>query len=174
MRILLSDPFIKTPLWAMLLVAVIAACQPDRKPSSPSAPSAVTTAPAFEPEANLAILTTEGDTLIQVRIELAEDEFEQERGLMYRHFLPPDAGMLFIFPEERYRSFWMKNTHISLDIIYLDRNFVIQSIHPNTVPFSESSVPSDLPAQYVLEVNAGFADMHGVTPGMRVSYKRIN
>lgn len=157
----------------MLVAVAITACQSDRQPSNQPVTSPAISESGFQPEADLAILAPTGDTIATVRVELAEDEFEQERGLMYRHFLPPDAGMLFIFPEERYRSFWMKNTHISLDIIYLDANLVIQSIHPNTVPFSEASVPSDMPAKYVLEVNAGFLEMHGVKPGMKISYEQI-
>jgi len=87
---------------------------------------------------------------------------------MWRSRLDSDAGMLFVFPEMRMLAFWMKNTPLPLDIIYIDAEGRVVSVAESTTPYSEKSLPSAGPAQYVLEVNAGFAKEHGIGPGTRV------
>jgi uncharacterized membrane protein (UPF0127 family) len=105
---------------------------------------------------------------VRVSVELATTPQEQARGLMWRERLEPDHGMLFVFEEEEPMSFWMKNTPLPLDIIYMDRNGVVVSIARDTTPFSTASIPSHVPAKYVLEVAAGFSYRHGVEVGTRV------
>jgi len=78
--------------------------------------------------------------------------------------------MLFIFEWPAAQAFWMKNTIISLDIIYLDENKKIVSISKNAVPYSEDSLPSAGKAQYVVEVVAGFTDKYGIQPGDRITF----
>ncbi len=107
----------------------------------------------------------------KIDVEIAENELERTKGLMYRTSLPESAGMLFIFDDAREHSFWMKNTSISLDIIYADRDKKIISIHKNTRPFSEGSIPSNGNAQYVVEVNAGFTDHYGIRAGDRIDFQ---
>ena len=133
---------------ALLTAAVIAAC------SSPSGPQAV-------------IQKQDGGELV-VRVEVADDREEQMRGLMYRTDLAADAGMLFLFDQEQPRSFWMKNTPLPLDIIYIAKDGRIVSIAEHTTPFSTAAIPSGAPAQNVLEVNAGYAQRNGVRVGDRV------
>ena len=94
------------------------------------------------------------------------------QGLMYRQNLPENAGMLFIFTNEEPRSFWMKNTYISLDIIYINSKKEIVSIQKYTQPRSTYSIPSEKPAMYVLEVNAGFTDKYGIHPGDKIDFSR--
>ena len=103
-----------------------------------------------------------------VRIEVADDREEQMRGLMYRTELAADAGMLFLFDQEQPRAFWMKNTPLPLDIIYIAKDGRIVSIAEHTTPFSTATIPSGAPAQNVLEVNAGYAKRNGVRVGDRV------
>ena len=98
-------------------------------------------------------------------VELANDPMKRQRGLMYRQVMADDAGMLFLFSDERQRSFWMKNTYIPLDIIYISRNGEIVSIAKHTKPHDETPVPSYLPATYVLEVNAGITDRLDIQEG---------
>lgn len=100
-----------------------------------------------------------------VTVELALTPEEQTRGLMFRTELDEDAGMLFVFDRDKERSFWMSNTPIPLDIIYIRSDATIVSIAANTVPYSERSIPSRGPARYVLEVPGGWAKRHGVKPG---------
>ena len=80
-----------------------------------------------------------------------------------------DEGMLFIFAQETERSFWMSNTPLSLDILYIQGDGTIRTIAANTTPYSEKSIPSRGPVLYVLEVLGGWAERHGVKSGDRVT-----
>ena len=93
-------------------------------------------------------------------VELADTADKRNLGLMFRDNMPDDHGMLFIFPNETRRSFWMKNTRIPLDIFYFDSNLALVSVAENTPPCRTEkcpNYPSDGPAKYVLELNAGKA-----------------
>lgn len=105
-------------------------------------------------------------------IEFAESEFETQTGLMYRTSLKSTEGMLFIFPTEEPRYFYMKNTEIALDIIYIGADQKIVSILKNAKPLDETSLPSQLPAKYVLEVNAGLSDQWNIQVGDSISYRK--
>jgi len=101
-------------------------------------------------------------------VELAETQEKQALGLMFRDNLPDDHGMLFLFPGEAMRSFWMKNTRIPLDIFYFDGDRKLLSVSENTPPCRTQRCPrypSAGPARYVLELNAGKAAELGVQPG---------
>lgn len=97
-------------------------------------------------------------------IEIADDPDEQEHGLMERTSMPADHGMIFVFPSSRHRRFWMKNTRIPLDIIFIDETGRIVSIK-SMKPMDETEVPSDHPAMYAIELNQGAALRIGVNPG---------
>ncbi len=104
-------------------------------------------------------------------VEIADTREKQGLGLMFRDKMPADQGMLFIFPNEAPRSFWMKNTRIPLDIMYFDKDLKMVSISADTQPCRVSrcpSYPSITPAMYVLELNAGTAAELGVGPGERL------
>ena len=101
-------------------------------------------------------------------VELAETQEKQALGLMFRDSLPQDHGMLFIFPGEARRSFWMKNTRIPLDILYFNSKLELISMAQDARPCRTRSCPgypSEGPAQYVLELNSGKAAELGVQPG---------
>lgn len=117
-----------------------------------------------------AAFVTESDTIVAFDIEIADNQYETSRGLMDRRSMPADQAMLFIFPAERMQSFWMRNTYISLDIIYLDKDLKVVSIQKYAQPFNETSLPSEGPAQYVLEVNAGICDQYNIDKGSQLSY----
>ncbi|MDA0712452.1 MAG: DUF192 domain-containing protein [bacterium] len=95
-------------------------------------------------------------------LELAKTFSEKARGLMYRFHLDPEKGMLFIFDEEQAQTFWMKDTHISLDLIFLDAQKKIVDIIANAKPNSVDLLTSKRPAQYVLEINGGLAQKYGI------------
>lgn len=140
------------------------------KKSKPKYSKPVVTAaagPSFRKDGNLKIYRKQNEPIL-LDIEIAENEADRMQGLMYRHHLPENAGMFFIFEQEEIRSFWMKNTFISLDIIYINVDMEIVSIQKYTQPKSVYSLPSEKPARYVLEVNAGFTDKHGISPGDRI------
>ena len=95
---------------------------------------------------------------------------QQMRGLMFRRALPEGQGMLFDFGQEQPTSFWMKNTYVSLDMIFIRGDGRILRIAENTVPLSEALVPSGGPVRAVLEVVAGTAKKFGIAPGDRVAH----
>ena len=102
------------------------------------------------------------------KVEIADTQEKQALGLMFRDSMPADQGMIFIFPNEAPRSFWMKNCRISLDIMYFDKDLKLVSISADTPPCRVSncpSYPSKKPAMYVLELNAGLAKELDVAPG---------
>src|SRR5690606_4004204 len=112
--------------------------------------------------------TEDGDRAVDV--EVARSAYERSKGLMDRTSLPHNQGMLFIFEEMGQRSFWMRNTRIALDIIFVDDKYKIVSIHQNAVPMSEESLLSKGPAQYVIEVNAGYTDLYKIKPGDSLTF----
>ncbi len=102
-------------------------------------------------------------------VELATDDAERERGLMFRKELPEGHGMLFDFHEDQPVAFWMHNTYISLDMIFIRGDGRILSIAENTEPLSDRNIPSDGPVRAVLEVVAGTVHKLGIAPGDRVT-----
>lgn len=110
---------------------------------------------------------------LRVSVEIADTPQKRSFGLMYRRDLPESHGMLFLFPREEPLSFWMKNTPLPLDIVFINTAHTIVSIAQNTTPFSEKPLPSGSPAQFVLEVNGGFCQRQGVTAGDRVDLPAI-
>ncbi|MDF1734532.1 MAG: DUF192 domain-containing protein [Minwuia sp.] len=103
-------------------------------------------------------------------VELADNPATRSRGLMFRESMPLDHGMLFDFERERQQSFWMKNTPLSLDIIFIDRQGIIVHIHHRAVPYDETPIPSRKPASAVLEINGGVARLTGIAVGDRVRH----
>jgi uncharacterized protein len=126
--------------------------------------------PTFRKDGSLSMHLAQNPSPINLDIEIADDEAERMRGLMDRMSMPESAGMLFIFENDEPRSFWMKNTYISLDIIFINSNKEIVSIQKYTQPQTTSAIPSERPAMYVLEVNAGFTDKYGINPGDRIEF----
>jgi uncharacterized protein len=103
--------------------------------------------------------------------ELAITPTEQATGLMFRKSLSDDAGMIFLFPEGQIASFWMKNTLIPLDMVFIRRDGSIESIAENTVPYSETPVSSKGVVTAVLELRGGLTRDLGIKPGDKVSWK---
>lgn len=123
----------------------------------------------FKKEGELTIFKSDSTT-VHLDIEIADTDYDTQTGLMYRNSMADSQAMLFIFEDEQPRSFYMKNTHIPLDIIFIDANKTIVNIQKKAKPFDETSLPSNRPAQYVLEVNAGLADKWHLEIGNRINY----
>jgi uncharacterized membrane protein (UPF0127 family) len=117
----------------------------------------------------LEIVTKGGVRVFEV--EMAETPEEQEQGLMYRRELPDGKGMLFDMGEEKPAIFWMKNTYVSLDMIFIRADGTIASIAENTTPLSEARIYSNAPVRGVLEVVAGTAKRYGIVPGDKVAHR---
>ena len=118
---------------------------------------------------DLEVVTAKGQTH-RFEVEIADTDQERALGLMNRESLPRDRGMLFQFEEMGERAFWMRNTYIPLDIIYIAADGKIVSIARNTTPFSEAPIPSNGPANGVLEINGGQAAELGIEPGDTVKH----
>lgn len=101
-------------------------------------------------------------------VELAVTEFEQAKGLMFRRSLKKGHGMLFIHKDEDIRHYWMKNTYIPLDMIFIDSHSTVVDIYKNAKPLDETTISSKVKARYVLEINSGEADACGIKKGTTV------
>jgi len=131
-----------------------------------------TTEVTFNKEGELRILQQESDSLlITLDIEIADTDYERETGLMYRTSMQPTEGMLFVFDDVSMRSFYMKNTALPLDLIYLDDQMRIASFQKNAQPMNENSLSSKVPVKYVLEVNAGLSDKWSLAVGDSITYR---
>ncbi len=128
--------------------------------------------PPFNKEGELFFISSENiDTIKAIDIEVASDDYKRTQGLMYRRSMADSLGMLFIFEKEEPQSFWMRNTYISLDIIYVNKQYEIVTIQKYTQPFSEFGIPSYKPAMYVVETIAGFCDKYKIKEGDKVYYR---
>jgi hypothetical protein len=119
-------------------------------------------------KSSLVIVT--GGREIKFDVELALNDAERSRGLMYREKLGPYDGMLFDFHQEAPVSFWMKNTLIPLDMLFIAGDGTIRHIHSNATPLSTDSIPSQFPVRGVLEINGGSARLLGIKPGDKVRH----
>lgn len=116
------------------------------------------------------VRTTELDVGgVTVTAEIADTPALRERGLMERDSLPENHGMLFVYPEERELSFWMRNTPLALDIAFIDRAGTIVNIE-TMQPNDDENTVSNRPAMYALEMEAGWFEANGVEPGARVGF----
>ncbi len=124
----------------------------------------------FKKEGELTIYKSIDSTEVKLDIEIADTDFDIQTGLMYRNSMDTNQGMLFVFDDVKERFFYMKNTKIPLDIIYINDNKKIVSFQKNAKPFDESSLPSNFPAKYVLEINAGLVDTWPLSVGDSINY----
>ncbi|HWQ82500.1 MAG TPA: DUF192 domain-containing protein [Ignavibacteria bacterium] len=133
------------------------------------------TEPQFKKQGELEFISgKDKKTLKKIDIEIADNDAKREQGLMYRKTMDESNGMLFVFAVSELHSFWMKNTVISLDIIFVNESKEIVKIHRNTTPFSEKSLPSEKKSMYVVETVAGFCDKYGVKDGDKIDFKITN
>ncbi|MEO1044090.1 MAG: DUF192 domain-containing protein [Pseudomonadota bacterium] len=164
--------FITLTLGAIILLTACTAAtdarQNDRQPGSATEAAEPARAPSGLELVPLTI-SSQGKTH-EFTVEVARTRRQQARGLMFRTELAPDAGMIFPFDRVRPASFWMKDTPISLDIIFIRADGTIESIAANTTPYSLESVPSGEPVAGVLELIAGRAAELGVGPGDKVEW----
>jgi uncharacterized protein len=126
----------------------------------------------FTKDGELIFSDSLGNEKIKIDIEIADTEYKRQLGLMNRKSMEENEGMLFIFNEERLQSFWMLNTLISLDIMFVNKEKKIVTIHKNTTPLSQQSYPSSEPSIYVVEVVGGFSDKNNILPGDKITWMR--
>ena len=148
----------------LLAVAILAACGVNNTPATTSTQAPVATGPRI----------VFPDKFV-VQVEIAADDSTRAQGLMFRDQLPPDRGMIFLFAQSGDYPFWMKNTLISLDMIWIDDQKRITHIAANVPPCKADPCPSvpagGTPAKYVLEVAAGVAARHGLANGQTLRFE---
>ena len=152
-------------LFALLLV--FGACtdsdRTDAEPEEATIP--------FRIDGTLEIIRS-GAPLLAIDIEIADNDSSRERGMMQRTGFPARTGMLFVFDEATMQQFWMGNTPLALDLVFIDADSAIVNFAKYAVPFSNAPLTSDGPAQFVLEMPAGWVDLNGVVEGDRVRWRR--
>jgi uncharacterized membrane protein (UPF0127 family) len=116
------------------------------------------------------LVVAAGGRDLKFEVELALDDAHRSHGLMFRKKLGPYEGMLFDFFQEMPVSFWMKNTLIPLDMLFIAADGTIKHIHANAVPMTTDAIPSQYPVRAVLEINGGSAALLGIKPGDKVKH----
>lgn len=137
----------------------------------PSADAAAAVAEADAAVMPQVILMPEGAGEARVTVSLARSSEEQRRGLMYVQHLPADAGMIFIFRTESVQSFWMKNTLIPLDMVFIRADLTVAGVVENAEPLTLDPRGVDTPSRFVLEVNGGYGRAHGIKAGTKVRFE---
>jgi uncharacterized protein len=152
------------------LLLMIPACSPQ---AAEQAPAGANRQASVHPESGLQVvpltITSQGRTHT-FRVEVARTPQEQAKGLMFRTEMGPDEGMIFPYDPPRVLSFWMKNTVLSLDLVFIGPDHRVINVAANAVPYSEASILSDAPAIATLELNGGRARELNIVPGAKVEW----
>lgn len=157
---------VKTLVLLILFCLALVSCQTETKKEIKS------TEISFKKEGELSIFKGDSLKIGGIDIEIADNPYEHQTGLMYRTAMENTQGMLFIYEDEQPRSFFMKNTTISLDLLFINNDKIIISSIENAAPMSEESLLSKGPAQYVLELNAGMIDLWNLQDGDRIQFTK--
>ncbi|WP_236605583.1 DUF192 domain-containing protein [Sandaracinus amylolyticus] len=166
-------------------LAMIAACSggeasreasadaPRPAPPTPGSGGGEPVRPAPPPARPRVILEREGADPVVVEVEVARTPAQTSRGLMYRRELAADRGMLFLFARERQQSFWMRDTFIPLDMIFITSEMRVLGIVESAEPQTDDPREVEGLSQFVLEVNGGFARAHGIGAGAQVRFEEV-
>ena len=144
----------------LLLGCILTGCNKEE-------PAPVTGSNEFRKDGTLDFLREDGSVIVTIDIEVVADQQSQARGLMGRTSLPARGGMLFTYDEPADQSFWMKNTPLPLDIIFISSDSTVVNIVKRTKPLSTDRIESTAPAQWVLEVRGGFTDRLNIDSSTR-------
>jgi uncharacterized protein len=179
------DKFLKSALLYSLLGFMLGtmACKSDQpkriadqpppitKPATEIPPASIPE-PMFVQEGVLEFHQANGSkALLRLDIEIAHEGNERAQGLMWRKKMDEKQAMLFVFEQEEMQSFWMRNTYIMLDLIFVNENFEVVTVLKNVPVLNDTPRPSDKPAKYVIEVNAGVADKYKIEPGTKAAWQ---
>jgi uncharacterized membrane protein (UPF0127 family) len=167
-RFAITNPKVYIPVIIVIaLAAVFIIINPGKKENTE-------TEYMFRKDGELTFTDSLGNQKAKLNIQIANTTYDRELGLMFRKHMEPDNGMLFIFPVEEPQSFWMENTFIPLDMIFVNHNKKIVTIHRDTKILSEQSYPSTAPAIYVIEVNAGYCLKHNIEEGDKIEFMELS
>lgn len=151
---------------SILIISLLTSCQNKDSGEQPEQSKGQ----ELELTEEVSFLNQNNEEISSIKVAIADDQQERNQGLMDVNNLPADAGMLFIFPEEEELSFYMANTPLPLDIMFVNADSVIIRIHHNTTPFNSKQLLSDGPAKYVVETNAGYAVSNDIQEGMKIRF----
>jgi len=151
------------PLAIVVILAPLPACKNNGQP----APSAAA------PLSRAAVAVDTGERKLSFRVELALTPADQNRGLMFRQSLAADEGMLFVFDRQSVHTFWMKNTLIPLDMLFIDKDRRIVGVVENAEPQTETGRSVGKPSQYVLEIGGGLSGKLGIRAGQLVDFQGV-
>ncbi|HTM22724.1 MAG TPA: DUF192 domain-containing protein [Kofleriaceae bacterium] len=167
----------RTAVILVMMLGCSRSSEPTKKVSPPPPdssappPSKGNPPPAQKPTASVTLDSAKGPQ--KVWVEVVQRQNEVRRGLMFREHLPEDQGMLFLMGEEKVQTFYMRNTLIPLDMIFITRDKTVAGIVENAVPLDETSRDCGKVSLYVLEVNGGWSKAHGVAAGAKVSFDAV-
>jgi len=157
----------------LFLLALVACSSGSNKhddaPAMPSTPTEAPKPAANQPKVYLA--TPRGE--VAVTVEVVSTGPKIEKGLMYREHLPPDDGMLFLMGQDKQWTFWMHNTLIPLDMIFIAKDMTVAGVVQNAEPKTDTLRKVDAPSLYVLEVNGGYTASKGVIAGAKVRFENV-
>ena len=161
---------------SIMVLLCASACSAATTPTAGAQPEKTATKSAIPARLNLArgvVVVQTATAPLRFRVELALTGPERERGLMYREVLADDEGMLFLFEKQEPRSFWMKNTYLPLDMVFIDEDLVVQGIVENAEPLTTSSRHIEKPTRHVLELNGGAARRLSIGVGNTVALEGV-
>lgn len=157
---------IYTLVLAMLVILSLFGCKkPDQDQPSPEMPS-------FTKEGTLNVIGADGKTKVTLEIEIAETQDELRQGLKNRETLADNQGMLFIMDGQTKHPFWMQDTYLALDMIFVEQDKSIFEVVENTTPFSEEMIEPKMINTYTLEIRAGLAKKYNIIAGDRIEWKK--
>ncbi len=169
----------RTPALVLLLLSVLVGCSATSGGAAQAVPSTsgpersaapLVASAKHSPEV---VLSPAGQEPTHVRVEVVSRDADRERGLMFRKQLDQDAGMLFLFERPQQLTFWMHNTYLPLDMIFITSDMSVLGVVENATPETDAPRRVTGDSQYVLEVNAGFCRRHGIEQGARVSFVNL-
>ncbi len=162
---------IRLTAFAVILVGTVSCAGGDNPaPSATASNAPATPGRTLDYTRDVRFLNDDGSVISEIRVAVVDTDEERNMGLMDVRDLPQDRGMLFIFEREAPLTFWMANTPLSLDIIYVNKDKEIVTIHTNTPPLSEQNFDSSSDAMYAIEVNAGYCLKHDIREGLKVDF----
>ena len=160
----------KQVIFFVLILMFLFECTNNNKKTTDVKPYSFSNPPQFRKDKTLKFIDINEKTLFQIDIEVVKTDEERMRGLMYRNGMAENRGMLFVMEVEKQQSFWMHNTIMSLDIIYINKKYEIVDIYKHTKILDDTSLPSKAPALYVVEINAGLCSKYGIKIGDKVQF----
>lgn len=158
-------------MWCILTLLLFFGCRQDRIEVSDSSRMYPQNQQNQQRKEVQAIFTSPKGERSVFMLEVADDPETRSRGLMYRRNLDPDKGMLFVFPREDIQVFWMKNTYIPLDMIFINQNLEVVGVIEDAKPMTLDSRSVSKPSQFVVEISAYGARKHGIIPGSKVRFE---